>query len=417
MTIHPIMVRFWTAAAALIAISSLAAFVASATPTFKPSLVLDQGWNKAQRHLYYYTSQGIHLLPAAWLEALEVPGPKVGRFMAPEHLRPMGLIYANTADPQDNPYNWPIGFAIDRENGRIPQAGFNCALCHSAQIEYRGQAVRIDGGSTTFDPVAFGTELQRAVLATGEDPARRERFFKKAVALGYPEQGIEARFDAIYKKFRSAQQHSAVAQNRTPTPGRMDAVSSVADNIFAKGLGVQSNARPATAPVNAPYLWDIWLFDFVQYNASASGRTPMNRDVSQVIGQGGVLQLIDPEKPLELLPESHRWKTTIRPLNLYKIRAALDALKPPPWPEDVLGTIDRPRAAYGRTLFTLNCAQCHAVQVIARTSNPSVWHIPVVPLNRIATDPNLAANFAGFSSTQGSSASVARLASSRGCAP
>ena len=80
----------------------------------------------------------------------------------------------------------------------------------------------------------------------------------------------------------------------------MDALSSVSDNIFAIALGVPSNARAGTAPVNAPYLWDMWLFDFVQYNASSSGRSPMNRDIGQVIGQSGILQLLDRDKAAEV---------------------------------------------------------------------------------------------------------------------
>jgi hypothetical protein len=390
-------VRFWPVVTVLVAVSSIAVFAASTTQPSSPSVVLDQGWDRTQRHVYYFTSQGVHMLPAAWLEALEAPGSAGGRFMGPQRLAHMGFIYANTSDPKSNPYHWPIGITVDHNNGGIPQAGITCSLCHSGQIEYRGKTVRIDGGSTTFDPVAFTLDLQRAVIATGEDQARLKRFIEKAVALGYPKNGIGAQFDAVYRGARTARDTAPVGNSALSGPGRMDALSSVSDNIFAKALGVPSNARAGTAPVNAPYLWDMWLFDFVQYNASSSGRTPMNRDIGQVIGQGGVLQLLDPDKAAELLPEPRRWKTTIRPIGLYQIRAALDALKPPPWPEAILGKIDRARATSGRVLFSQNCAQCHGIQLIAGTSNPTVWHIPVIPLDRIGTDPNHAVNFAGFS--------------------
>ncbi len=383
------------AIAMLVAGVSVAAF-AKSTATTTYSVTLDDGWNQTQRDLYDYTAQGVNLMPAAWLEALEAPDRGGRRFMSPEHLAPMGFLYASTDDRKDNPYHWPVGFTIDRETGRVPMGGFNCALCHNAQIQYRGQAVTIDGGSTDIDPAVFANELQRAVVATARDPERLKRFRARAVALGYPDRGFDAQFDVLYKKLRAAQENrNKEKMNALHGPGHMDAVSSIANNIFAIGLGVPSNARAANAPVNAPYLWDMWLFDYVQYNSSASGQAFMNRDVSQVIGQGGVLQVVDPDKPFQLRPESRRWKTTVRPRALYKIRAALDVLKPPVWPEQVLGKIDRPLAASGRTLFEQNCARCHGVQVIAG-SNPSIWHIPVIPLDRIGTDPNHAVNYAGF---------------------
>jgi hypothetical protein len=394
---YPSGVRFWLVVGLIAAVSSIGVFAASTAQSSNPSVVLDQGWDRAQRHIYYFTSQGVQMIPAAWLEALQAPGAAGGRFMGAQHLARMGFIYANTPDTQSNPYHWPIGITVDHNNGGIPQAGITCSLCHSGQIEYHGKSVRIDGGSTTIDPAAFAIELQRAVIQTGDDQARLKRFIQKAVALGYPENGIGAHFDAVYQRAKRAQMSPPVQNSELRGPGRMDALSSISDNIFATALGVPSNAKLGTAPVNAPYLWDMWLFDFVQYNASSSGRSAMNRDIGQVIGQNGILQLLDPDKAAELLPEPRRWKTTIRPIGLYQIRQALDALKPPPWPEAVLGRINRTRAASGRILFQQNCSQCHGIQLIAGTSNPAIWHIPVVLLDKIGTDPNHAVNFAGFS--------------------
>jgi hypothetical protein len=105
MKIHARIARFWPVAAILVAVSSVAVFAATDMPKSNPAIVLDQGWDRTQRHVYYFTSQGVHMIPAAWLEALEVPGPGGGRFMAPQHLLPMGFIYANTSDPQNNPYH------------------------------------------------------------------------------------------------------------------------------------------------------------------------------------------------------------------------------------------------------------------------------------------------------------------------
>ena len=164
-------VRFWPVVAVLVAIPFVAVFAAPATQPPNPSVVLDQGWDRAQRHVYYFTSQGVHMLPAAWLEALEAPGPAGGRFMGPQHLARMGFIYANTSDSKSNPYHWPIGMTIDHTSGGIPQAGITCSLCHSGQIEYRGKSIRIDGGWTTVDPAA----LESSCSAPSSQPGQTKR--------------------------------------------------------------------------------------------------------------------------------------------------------------------------------------------------------------------------------------------------
>src|SRR5690606_29942305 len=134
---------------------------------------------------------------------------------------------------------------------------------------------------------------------------------------------------------------------------------------------------------------DMWLFDHMQYNASA--RQPMGRDMAEAIGQPGVVELLDP-KTGELHPEPRRWQTALRPHGLYRIRHVLDGLQAPPWPEDVLGKADRQLAAKGRQLFAANCSGCHGIKLIKNsrndaTGNPTEWHVPVVKLERIGTDP------------------------------
>ncbi len=45
--------------------------------------------------------------------------------------------------------------------------------------------------------------------------------------------------------------------------------------------------------------------------------------------------------------------------NLHRIDAALQRLRPPRWPEEVLGAIDRAKAEWGRRLFEQHCLRCH----------------------------------------------------------
>ena len=46
----------------------------------------------------------------------------------------------------------------------------------------------------------------------------------------------------------------------------------------------------------------------------------------------------------------------LAPADFDLIEETLQRLKPPTWPEDLFGTIDKPLAAQGRALFAENCA-------------------------------------------------------------
>lgn len=371
----------------------LALFISSAMPfaaLAEPAVIqLDQGWSDDQRALYRYTSQGTFLVPSAFLEALE--DGQGGRFMKPENLARYGLV-SDGANHAGNPYGWPIGFIVDADPNPagVPQAGLTCAACHSGQIRHSGQRIQIDGGQSHVDFNAFAADLNKQIIATSEDPDRRDRFLQRSVLLGYPKERVERDLELLVQGSRgSIERSEAIAQGSTLTGyGRLDAVNDIANAVFTYGLAEPKNAYPGDAPTSFPYLWDIWRFDWVQYNASA--RQPMSRNMIEAMGVGR-FQLTDPATG-EILPEETRWKTTLRVHNLFNLEKTLQKLKPPAWPESVLGPLDPSRYAAGKDLFAANCSGCHGVQKIEGTNE---WHVSVIPLDRIGTDPNQAVNFAG----------------------
>jgi hypothetical protein len=79
--------------------------------------------------------------------------------------------------------------------------------------------------------------------------------------------------------------------------------------------------------------------------------------------------------------------------DLHLIEQTLQRLKPPAWPEELLGTVDKPLAAKGRALFTENCAGCHLPRSI---ENNGRWVQPLkmLPVAFIGTDPGAADNIA-----------------------
>ncbi len=143
-----------------------------------------------------------------------------------------------------------------------------------------------------------------------------------------------------------------------------------------------------------PQVWDIWKFDWVQWNGSAM--QPMARDIGEALGVGARLQIFDEHgQPLR---GEQRYASSVRLHDLHALEETLQQLKPPTWPEDLFGRIDLQRASQGRALFEANCAFCHAPKVqpaeyAAPGRNPE-WRMHMVPTEVIGTDPTTADNIA-----------------------
>lgn len=107
-------------------------------------------WDDAQRQTYYYTPQGTQVkgLEYDWFVALELPFNQ-NKFATPEHLaRFVFLVDPAQMATAANPGNLPVGFARheDDESGRT-YLDVTCAACHTGELRYEGQTVRIDGGA------------------------------------------------------------------------------------------------------------------------------------------------------------------------------------------------------------------------------------------------------------------------------
>ena len=81
--------------------------------------------------------------------------------------------------------------------------------------------------------------------------------------------------------------------------------------------------------------------------------------------------------------------------DLHRIEETLQRLKPPAWPEALLGNIDKPFAAKGRELFAVDCAGCHVPRVTQSDGRP-VQHLKLLPVEVIGKDPGAANNIADY---------------------
>ncbi len=374
---------------AIVSSAATVAFAVSDTPT--KLVTIDQNIGQATLHRYHFTDQGTRLIPAAWLDALKDANGK--RLMDPEVLSRLGFLYDGVKDDEKNPFGWPIGFTISdpKTTGGIPIAGLSCAACHTGQIEYKGAAVHIEGGQSMIDLAGFAENILGAVAALARDKPRIAQFRDDAVKAGYPADRIDQDLEAAVEAFKSLGGGPSFYELHTVAAGRgrYDAVQGIGNQVFGGDLGVPSNSQPLDAPVNYPQLWDIWRLSWLQFN----GFLPPNstsRNIGEALGVRAQTHIVD-RRTGELNPEPLRWKTSVQLDNLLWMEKTLQSLKAPPWPADVLGSIDDAKAARGRELFVNNCAHCHQI----RETPSGVWDVIVVPLHEIGTDPGQATHWAG----------------------
>ena len=137
--------------AAALAIVSVAPVTALAQTASEPVIYLNQAWSQDDRDWYYHFSQGSAVLSYDIFLNLEVAdGQEL--FRSDANSERYGLI----PQPAGSPYNadgLPIGISKTvisspqwpgEETGEF--AGVTCAMCHEAQLNYKGKRVRIEGG-------------------------------------------------------------------------------------------------------------------------------------------------------------------------------------------------------------------------------------------------------------------------------
>lgn len=418
----------WTlvlvALALALAVVGFVLFVAwpsNAIPTLERvdgTVYLDQGWSEADRQTYYYTPQGASLPQGAlvtplryrWFTALEMPLDD-SRFAAPEHLQRYRFI----VDPKPtaaNPDRLPLGFTrhYDAALGE-DVLDLTCAACHSGEIHARKDgktyAVRIDGGQamhafTDMQRGAFGPTLVAAMIATYANPMKFDRFARQVIGPRYPagKSALHGDLRETIVAFATQGQNSPL-RHLYPVQegfGRTDALGRIANTVFGDHL-VASNYQEGVAPVSYPYLWNIWKFDWVQYNGSV--KQPLARNIGEALGVGAVIRMTDHYG--NPVPAAQRYDSSVNIPGLGRIEHTLQRLQPPRWPEQLLGSIDPTRAAQGKVLFESHCAGCHGPHPASRAKqlasaplkpSPDVeWQIEVIPVQHIGTDPTEATGF------------------------
>ena len=300
-----------------------------------------QGWSPGDSLWFYTTSQGSDLIPYDFFMALEMP--ETGKpFNSTDNLYYYG--YLPQSRTRHNPDGLPVGFVKDTYVGK-DYLGFTCAACHTGQVNYKGIAMRIDGGPAGSDMDSFLQAMEVALRSVQSNPAAHAAFVKRVLDRGNyssaeavdddlknfsqrlsmyvlvnrsPTRYGNYRLDAFGRIYNRVLEHvltqdqlNAVVRDMVRdgdlTQAKFEAILHYnnGDNVltgkqrdhlvfrFAQMLTLSEQVRLAKrifntpdAPVSYPYLWDVPQHDYVQWNGIVpnAGLGPIGRNAGEVIG-------------------------------------------------------------------------------------------------------------------------------------
>ncbi|ODS22806.1 ribonuclease E [Candidatus Endobugula sertula] len=147
--------------------------------SYSKPIYLDQGWDESDSLWYYNTTQGSGLVPYDFFIVLE---EETSEALLRSNKNMDKYRYLPQKPTFFNPDGLPVGFVKDTYQGK-DYVGYTCAACHTGQINYKGQAMRIDGGPSMADMVGFLTALEKSMSITLKDDDKRQRFVENVIAL------------------------------------------------------------------------------------------------------------------------------------------------------------------------------------------------------------------------------------------
>lgn len=313
---------------------------------------LDQGWGPAETLWFYHADQGSVLLPYDTLVNLEQAGSEK-LLIDPENLARFRFL--NQHKTPNNPHALPVGFSRHQD-----QAGLTCAACHTTQINFRGTAMRIDGGPALADVAGFLSAVRDALAATLADEAKLTRFAAAVPGGGSSKPQRDAARQSLEKTLAWFDSYNRANRSSTVEGfGRLDAVGRIINQAI-RFTSDSNNAIEPNAPTSYPLLWDAPRHDYVQWTGFApnAGAGSLGRNTGEVIGVFAHVEV----KHYETEQAAKKgYPSTIESGALVAMEESLRSLKSPRWPEQILPPINRQLAARGQGLYKTHCESCHAL--------------------------------------------------------
>jgi cytochrome c5 len=367
-----------------------------------------EAWTAEKRQWYYHVSEGSQLMPYSWFLALEQPDGREP-FLSPDYITRFRVL--PDVNPLGNPDRLPLGFARDFPGPEGEASiGITCAGCHTAQLNYKGLGLRIDGAPGQLDLTRFLDRLAAALLATDVDAVKFDRFARRVLGGGYGAASkaqlrsrvrgrLAGRLAATLQQWNLGE--DSALEPTEPGFGRIDALGQGGNTLFGKLSA--ANLRRLDAPVNVIPLWNANRYGWVQSNASI--RQPMARNVIQALSVSSFL---------DLRAGPTQYASSVRLAEMARMEEVAASFVPPQWPEWLFGALDPGKVTRGRALYGRLCAGCHAPQLeddaggdgvavvpgpyppdpVTLSAGERFYHLRLFDLDAIGTDPNDALNFA-----------------------
>jgi hypothetical protein len=343
------------------------------------ALLLPQGWSKDIVDEFEHADFGSKLAPLAWLHTLK-RADSDSLFFSSESLQRYGFIIQNKS-PQ-NPHSLPVGFSTNTD--KTPWMGLTCAACHTGQINFKEQKIRLTGGASHIDYAQFEKDYYLAIKSTLETPQKLSTF-KQSLPENSKEQ-LQERLALLALKIKNYNGIEPYGH------GRLDAYSLIFNRFGEQMLQIENNAPLANAPVSVPPLWDVSRYNIVNWNASTdnTSTSPFYQNVIIALTVYG-------EVNADLDRGVGGYSSSVNFKNVGKIQAWISQLNAPVWPENILGKIDPTLVSDGKHIYQTNCQSCHMID----PKDKGELRANFTPLAEIGTDPLMATNFANAQSMSG----------------
>jgi len=266
-----------------------------------------------------------------------------------------------------------LGMVKDKSQlDNINYLGLTCAGCHTSSITYGSNNYFVEGGQANADVARFLNELADALEANRNNSSKYNRWrsrFKsyvrsnrdygaKTISTWFINQYIDKAID--YVRGFADRNHQQVVNG----PARLDAIGSILNQLHVSHANEsESLAKPLTAPVSFPYIWNVAELECVQTNCISNN--PLARNIGEVLGVFGYVDVDESaliDNTIEMLGQqlglNSLFNTTAKVDNMYALERTLNKMNPPKWPSS-FPSLDPQLIADGEALYNANCTSCH----------------------------------------------------------
>ncbi len=343
-------------------------------------ITLEQNWSADQRQQVHYSDFGSEIMPYALFNSLELANSET-KLAAPEVMDRLGFIVQEASD--NNPAGLPVGFALDRTEGR-DWVGLTCTACHTSLLTFKDHKILIEGGPGLLDFTEFEATIAASLNAALSDEMKFKRL---AIALKQDD-------DAGRKTLKNtlaeigAFFNERLRTNAVTVPyghGRLDAFGRIFNAVTSAALHMPENYNVPDAPVSIPMLWDAPHFDVVQWNGSAPNKNPgpLGQNVTTALAVYGKITMTE---------ATWGYPSTVHVANLGYIQKMMYRLMSPKWPASLFGELDATLVEEGKKIYRERCVNCH--ELIDDRDPKRQITTTLVNVTQIKTDPVMASNFA-----------------------